>query len=90
MGTALAPNYANLFMDRFETNARKNWDKQPLLWLSFIDDIFMIWIHGEEELKNFLTYLNSIHDKIKFTHEFSKNSINFLDTTLKIDTNQVL
>ena len=90
MGTALAPNYANLFMDRFETNALKNWDKQPLLWLRFIDDIFMIWNHGEEELKKFPTHLNSIHDKIKFTHEFSKHSINFRNTTVKIDTNQVL
>ena len=52
MGTALAPNYANLFMDRFETGALKNWAKQPLIWLRFIDDIFMIWNHGEQELKS--------------------------------------
>ena len=50
MGTALAPNYVNLFMDRFETNALKNLDIKPLLWLRFIDDIFMIWNHDEEEL----------------------------------------
>ena len=25
MGTATAPNYANLFMDRFETKALANW-----------------------------------------------------------------
>ena len=31
MGTALAPNYVNLFMDRFETNALKNWDKKTLM-----------------------------------------------------------
>ena len=82
MGTALAPNYANLFMDRFETNALKNWDKKTLLWLRFIDDIFMIWNHGEEELKKFLTYLNSIHDKIKFTHEFSKKTQSIFWTQL--------
>ena len=68
MGTALAPNYANLFMDRFETKALENWDKKPLIWLRFIDDIFMIWTHGEEELQKFFKYLNSIHEKIKFTH----------------------
>ena len=90
MGTTVAPNYANLFMDRFETDALKNWDRQPLIWLRFIDDIFMIWNHGEQELKKFLEYLNNIHDKIKFTHEFSKESINFLDTTVKIDTTREL
>ena len=31
MGTALAPNYANLFMDRFETKALDNWNPKPLL-----------------------------------------------------------
>ena len=56
----------------------------------FIDDIFKIWNHGEQELKKFLEYLNNIHDKIKFTHEFSKESINFLDTTVKIDTTREL
>ena len=90
MGTALAPNYANLFMDRFETRALKGWDKQPLLWLRFIDDIFMIWNHGQEELDRFIKYINNIHDKIKFTHEASTESINFLDTTVKIDSSRHL
>ena len=90
MGTALAPNYANLFMDRFETRALKSWDKQPLLWLRFIDDIFMIWNHGQEELDRFIKYINNIHDKIKFTHEASTESIIFLDTTVKIDSSRHL
>ena len=77
MGTALAPNYANLFMDRFETKALEDWDKKTLIWLRFIDDIFMIWTHGEEELQKFFKYLNSIHEKIKFTHENSQECINF-------------
>ena len=42
MGTAVAPNYANLFIDRFETRALANWHLKPILWLRFIDDIFMI------------------------------------------------
>ena len=51
MGTTLAPNYDNLFMDRFERRALDNWNPKPLLWLRFIDDIFMIWPHGEDKLK---------------------------------------
>ena len=90
MGTATAPNYANLFMDRFETKALANWPLKPLIWLRFIDDIFMIWTHGEDKLDEFITYLNSIHPTIKFTHESSTTQINFLDTTVKINDNRNL
>ena len=90
MGTALAPNYTNLFMDRFETNALKNWPIKPLLWLRFIDDIFMIWTHGQNELNKFIEYLKGIHPKIKFTSETSESSVNFLDTTVKIDSDSTI
>ena len=49
MGTGAAPNYANLFMDRFETKALDNYPLKPMLWLRFINDIFMIWTHGEDQ-----------------------------------------
>ena len=42
MGTALAPNYANIFMDMFETRALENYPLKPLLWIRFIDDSFMV------------------------------------------------
>ena len=90
MGTALAPNYANLFMDRFETKALDGWPFKPLLWLRFIDDICLIWTHGQNELKKFIEYLNNIHPKIKFTSEINEHSINFLDTTVKIDEDRSL
>ena len=90
MGTALAPNYANLFMDRFETKALAGWHKKPKVWLRFIDDIFMIWEHGLESLNEFIEYLNNIHPTIKFTSEYSNEKIAFLDTTVKIDDDLTL
>ena len=90
MGTALAPNYANLFMDRFEIKALENWLRKPIIWLRFIDDIFMIWQHGRDELDKFIVYLNQIHENTKFTSEVSTHSVNFLDTTVKIDTDNTL
>ena len=42
---------------------------QPLLWLHFIDDIFIIWMHEVEALHEFVTYLNTRVDSIKFTCE---------------------
>ena len=90
MGTAAAPNYANLFMDRFETKALNNWPLKPLIWLRFIEDIFMIWTHGEDKSEEFITYLNGIHPTIKFTSEQSYTNISFLDTTVKINDNREL
>ena len=49
MGTALAPNYANLFMGRFDTKALSNYPLKSLIWK--FDDIFLIWTHGEDSLK---------------------------------------
>ena len=49
------------------------------VWWRYIDDIFFIWEHGEESLKNFIENLNSFHSTIKFTAEKSKKSVNFLD-----------
>ena len=39
MGTALAPNYVNLFVDRFETKAVEGYNLKPLVLKRFIDDI---------------------------------------------------
>ena len=71
MGTSVALNYANLFMDRLETRALDDYPLKPLVWKRFIDNIFMVWTHGEESLNHFIEYLNSLHESIKFTHEFS-------------------
>ena len=51
------------------------------LWLRYIDDIFFLWEHGEENLKTFIDNINKMHPTIKFTADWSKTSINFLDVT---------
>ena len=88
MGTVLAFDYANLFMDRFETKALENYPLKPLIWKRFIDDFFLIWTHVEESLQQFMEYLNYLHSIIKFPSEHSTESINFLDTTVKLDSNR--
>ena len=62
---------------RFEIKALCNYPLQPLIWKRFIDDIFLIWTHGEDSLKEFLNYLNNLHPTIKFISETSTESINF-------------
>ena len=90
MGTRVAPSYANLFMCKIEKGLLENYPLKPKTWLRYIDDIFFIWEHGETELKNWATYLNESHDRIKFTMEYSKEKVNFLDVTVKVETDNKL
>ena len=51
----------------------------------------MIWTEGEDNLKTFLNYLNSIHLTIKFTHEYSNSpnqTLPFLDVQVHLN-NQI-
>ena len=67
MGTRFAPSYAILAMAEFEELALSNSEIDPETWWRFIDDIFIIWLHGEESLKKFMEYLNNLHPTLKFT-----------------------
>ena len=55
-------------MDEVETEFLKSEELQPFLWLRYIDDIFFIWIHGEEKLTPFLNEFNNFHSYSKFTY----------------------
>ena len=92
MGTAMAVNYANLFMARFEQKMLEAYHNKtglrPKLWLRFVDDIFFMWEGDESSLKHFLQFCNNFSEQekmkstIKFTYSYSTNSVNFLDTTV--------
>ena len=91
MGTRMAPSYVNLFMGKLEREAHKNAPFKPYVWWRFIDDIFMVWT-GEDNLKTFTHYLNSIHPTIKFTHEHSNSlhqTLPFLDVQVHLNNKQI-
>ena len=87
MGTPMAPNYANLFMNEFEQNLmddyHKKTRKRPLIWWLYIDDIFCIWTDGEESLNDFIAFIQNysqkknLRSKIKFTVHMSSSEVNF-------------
>ena len=87
VGTKMAPAYANLFMGDLEQKISAQSPLKP--WWRYIDDIFMIWLHGEEKLNGFINLLNSSHETIKFTHEVSPSKINFLDVTVLLHNNSI-
>ena len=55
-----------------------------LIYLRFIDDIFLIWTGNKKDLVKFLNELNTKHKSIKFEYQISKTSITFLDTEVYI------
>ena len=87
MGTKLAPSFANIFMGWFEDTHVHTYKLRPLVWKRYIDDIFIIWQHGPDELTKFVSHLNAKHKTIKFTEERSTTSINFLDITVNLSKN---
>ena len=72
-------------MGKFENDFLSTSNKNPLLWLRFIDDIFFIWPHSEADLLSFINNVNSFHPNIKFSHEHSTTTVNFLDVTITKD-----
>ena len=79
MGTRMAPSYANLFMGRLESRILAEAERKPDVWWRYSNDVFAIWTHGESHLKEFLQQINQVHSTIKFTAEWSFDSVTFLD-----------
>ena len=46
-------------MNEVETEFLKTQNLKPSYWLKYIDDIFFIWTHGEEQLKTFMNSFNN-------------------------------
>lgn len=89
MGTAIGPNYANIFMGLLENEFLASCALKPLYYKRFIDDIFLIWTHGEAALLSFINDFNQAHPSISFSHSFSQSTINFLDVTLTVDNGEI-
>ena len=70
-------------MGKLEKEILDSCGVQPLLWLRFLDDIFMIWDDSEEKLLWFLDQLNKFHETIKFTYNYSKTNAVFLDVNIE-------
>ena len=74
-------------MNKFEDDFVFNYALALFFWKRFIDDCFLIWRHSLFELVTFVDYLNSRVETIKFTFEASLTEVNFLDTTIHLESN---
>ena len=85
IGTIMAPAYANIVMSIFEHRLLTgSWNK-PFVWLRYIDDIFAIWIYGEDKFKDFMLYINSINSSFQLSCIYSKECVQFLDVSVSVD-----
>lgn len=82
MGKKFAPAYANIFMADWEEAALNKCEKKPFTYLRYLDDIFGIWNHSEEDFKKFINILDTHDPSIRLKYEFDHQSIDFLDTTV--------
>ena len=63
----------------------ESFEKKPMIWWRYIDDVFFIWVHDEEHLKVFIEQINMFHSIINSTAEYSKEDLNFLDVNIKLN-----
>ena len=73
-----------LFIVELEEEILQKAEFKLYLWWWYIDDIFFLWEHGEEKLKSSIDNTNKMHLTMKFTADWSKTSIDFLDVTVSI------
>ncbi|KAJ1088372.1 hypothetical protein NDU88_001529 [Pleurodeles waltl] len=92
MGTRMAPSYANIFMGKLEDYILASFNIKPLVWLRYIDDIFIMWNAGSRTLEQFTAFINSIHPTIKFTgsNTTQKSHLPFLDVLLTIHEQKII
>lgn len=81
MGKKFAPAYANIFMAEWEASALSQCPKQPLHYFRYLDDIWGVWTHSEEDFNHFVAILNGHNPSITLKSTTSRLSVDFLDTT---------
>jgi hypothetical protein len=80
MGSRMAVKYANIYMGKKFEKTMIGSKFRPHFYCRLIDDIFIIWTHGIETLKEFHAHLNLQDKNIQYELNFNDKEITFLDT----------
>ena len=76
MGTISFSSNANIFLVNFEAKHIYTYIKEmSLLYLRYIDDIFMMWKGTKAELMTFIKKLKDKHETIKLNLQISQRRI---------------
>lgn len=82
MGAPFSPTVANIYMSVMMKRFLRTQNKLPLLLARYIDDIFIIWPHSIDDFHTFINNLNSFNPALRYTHDHSSSTIDFLDLTI--------
>ncbi|KAK5649593.1 hypothetical protein RI129_000622 [Pyrocoelia pectoralis] len=84
MDSPLSPAIANVYIENFEHKALSSINLKPKCWYRYVDDTFVVWPHGLDNLNKFLQHINNIHPNIQFTMEVeSDKKLTFLDMLIE-------
>ena len=84
MGLSLSVVLANCYMEVLEEEVLQSAPRKPTLWKRYVDDVFVLWQHGEEHLTEFHRLINGYCEDIVFTVEREKDGcLPFLDVMVK-------
>jgi hypothetical protein len=61
-------------MAHFEKLAFHSAQLKPSLWLLYVEDKFVVWPYGPEQLHNFLSHLNSLKPSSQFAMEIESDN----------------
>ena len=64
--------------------ARRSKFKEVLFYGRYRDDIFILWNGDPSRLKDFLDFMNSLDERLKFTIEIGGDTLAFLDMLIRI------
>lgn len=80
MGKKYAPSLANIYLRKFDQEARNGFHIKPKIYWRYLDDIYLIWPGNKAELEQYQNFLNSIIPGITVTLVAKSNITEFLDT----------
>jgi hypothetical protein len=78
------PVVADFCVEHFEHQALSTTPLKPAHWFRYIDNNFVAWSHGRDELEKFQKHFSSIHPNIRFKMKMEEdNSLSSLDLLVK-------
>ena len=88
MGTTCTHSYVSILMSEFEEKYIYLLIKNKfVIYLCYIEDIFMVWIKSKSELIQFVNNVNQKHQSIKFKLYYIK-LINKIESNFNLKQNK--
>ena len=76
-------------MESVENSFLSSFPLKTTVYHRYIDDIFMIWVHGIDKFKKNSNNATNTHPNITFTYEAS-TALPFLDVLIQINNNNAI